>query len=200
MLIGLHGEAGSGKDTAYGFIANATPPEVPVRRDAFADRLKVSAARALGYPDPDSEKCIALCNALKVNGEIIVFVEGDTAEERDHWVITGREYLQLYGTEAHRDVFDQDFWVNQVLDHYRKGELLVVTDVRFPNEAEAILAAGGTIWEIVRPNAAKIAESGHASETRLPDDLIDLTIVNDGTLEEFREEVLDALTAEEAIA
>jgi len=37
--------------------------------------------------------------------------------------ITGRQALQRYGTEGHRDVFGEDFWVDALLpvDSYTEG-------------------------------------------------------------------------------
>jgi ABC-type dipeptide/oligopeptide/nickel transport system ATPase subunit len=70
MLIGINGEAGSGKDTVYSFIelwAQADGVRL-CRRDAFADRLKISAARALGMVSESPEECIDFCNRLKEPG------------------------------------------------------------------------------------------------------------------------------------
>jgi hypothetical protein len=193
MLIGLHGKMRSGKDTAAQFILEWAEGEFPaVRRDAFADRLKISAARALGYEGNNSD-CVDFCNELKLDGNWIEvsFVNDDLAETR---TISGREYLQYYGTEAHREVFDTDFWVNAVLDKYDPQELLVVTDVRFPNEAEAIRNAGGEVWQVLRQTPGfDNGVSGHASEMPLSSDLIDTTIVNNGTLDHFRDLVLSLM-------
>jgi hypothetical protein len=122
--------------------------------------------------------------------------------------ITGRQYLQNLGTEA-RKVFGPDFWVDQVLPqpsyigrshHPNTGkvewgvkhlhgddvDVLVITDLRFENEAQRIKALGGTIWEVLRPGTAS---DGHASEQKLPSDLIDREIINDGTLEDLEKVV-----------
>jgi hypothetical protein len=161
MLIGLHGRAGSGKDTVCEYIKEwAAKEDRLCRRDAFADRLKVSAARALGY-DGTPEECIARMNVLKEKGEVITLLNEYRRQE-----ITGREYLQRYGTEAHREVFNDSFWVDACLPvqyDYTGEEILVITDCRFPNEAERIHVLGGVLWEVTRPGDT-IKESGHASE------------------------------------
>ena len=66
-----------------------------------------------------------------------------------------------------------------------------ITDVRFPNEAALIRAAGGVVWKVVRPNLALPVDE-HPSETSV--DLVeaDAVLVNDGTL--------DALTARVDVA
>ena len=66
----------------------------------------------------------------------------------------------------------------------------VVGDVRFPNEAHILRQNGYVILEITRPRAGAEEEwRKHSSENGLPPDLIDETIHNDGTLEEFKEKV-----------
>lgn len=191
MLLGLHGRAGSGKDQSYRYIADwAQQHERPVRRDAFADRMKFSAARAIGY-DGDMTACIAICDQLKQPGWEIIVREPDGRVEH---VITGREYHQYFGTEAHRDVFGTSFWIDAVLDSYvpDAGELLVITDVRLPNEAEAIRDQGGEIWQIIRPGKP-ITEARHSSEQPLPEDLIDHVIRNTKDRDHLRRSVLRRL-------
>jgi hypothetical protein len=199
MIIGLSGLAQSGKDTSYqqirDILTEGKYPFVAVR-DAFADRLKISAIRAIcGSYFPDEMSAIAFANVLKEHGSIGITV-GDQYTE-----ITGREYLQFYGTEAHRDVFNNDFWIDAVIpdphtDHYygRKdlaelgiqglNPILVITDCRFPNEAEAIRYAGGRVWEIQRPGIEH--DDTHVSEKPLPRELVDYVISNDGTIRDLR--------------
>lgn len=187
MIIGLHGKAGSGKDTACEFLIEFLWDQgIYARRDAFADRLKLSAAKALGYMPDSTEEAVKICNDLKTKH--IVIVENFFDEEELTFSLTGehlsgREYLQNYGTEAHRDVFDRDFWVDAVLSKYdAQNEILIVTDVRFPNEAEAIRLAGGEVWQILRPGNVDLAAEGHSSEQPLPVELVDKVIHNDGSL------------------
>lgn len=204
MLIGLHGLAGSGKDTVYDLIKkdyHVPSSGLHVIRDAFADRLKVSAARALGF-NGSTQECIDFCNKLKVTGKIRTTWSGFGAPEIS---ITGREFLQRYGTEAHREVFAYDFWVDAVLPDgsdtqfygrtdLRARDILVVTDVRFENEAQRILDCGGSIWHIVR-DAVNVADD-HPSERPLPPEYITLTLDNNGTLEELRKKVNNLVWAE----
>lgn len=187
-VIGLHGGLESGKDTAFSMIEKVA--QRPVKRDAFADRLKQSAAAALGYKGDDP---IAFCNELKEVGQITIeLYPGDIYK-----IVTGREYLQWYGTEAHRQVFDPDFWIKAVLpdegrDDLEQDTLLVITDVRFPNEAEAVRRVGGEVWE-VDASKRKPRDESHASEKRLPDGLIDYVLDNNGTLEDLERNVRAAL-------
>lgn len=179
MLIGLHGRAGSGKDTACTFIqAWGGEHGEKVRRDAFADRLKLSAARMF-FPAADLEFALKWCNLVKEDGTLTVLVENDVG--RTATAITGREWLQRYGTECHREVFAQDFWVDAALRDHSSDEILVITDVRFRNEADAIRARDGVVWRIDRTDMAA-PEDLHPSERPLPDSCVDHVIVTDGNL------------------
>ena len=65
-----------------------------------------------------------------------------------------RKYLQRQGTEAVRDIVAPDAWVmalQRELDRSRH-ERVIITDVRFPNEAAAITQWGGTLVRVVRLN------------------------------------------------
>ncbi len=114
-------------------------------------------------------------------------------------------YLQSSGTEAHRDVFGLDFWIDATLPrwdgmgHTEEGifgldqgrDLLFITDVRFANEAERIKEWGGEIWHVVRDSVNE--GDMHASEQTLPEEYIDMTIDNNGSLRDLRMTVLKSL-------
>jgi hypothetical protein len=62
--------------------------------------------------------------------------------------------LQLLGTEATKPVFGDDIWLKRWFLSYsavRDTDHVVVPDVRFDVEADAIRRLGGTIIHIVRP-------------------------------------------------
>lgn len=191
-LIGLSGKAGAGKDTVFTVVRElAARAGCSAVRDAFADRLKESAAAALGIVSGGWE----FCNDLKDRGEVVWDLP-DLAETR----LTGRQFLQYYGTEAHRDVFGDDFWIRAVLPNPsaaffgRKDrfDLLVVTDVRFDNEAQAIKECGGEMWRVDRWGAGAAA-SGHASEGGIAEELIDRVIDNNGSMLDLRHHTARAL-------
>lgn len=194
-VLGLAGAAGAGEGTVARMIVDIRPDWIVVV-DHFADRLKISAARALGLQG-DHHDLIQQMNMLKMGGGIMTTIE---CEQEDGGLIEtyidGRRYLQLYGTEAHRDLFGPDFWVDQVLPDYsssdfgRDGQfdLLVIPDVRFPNEVERIRACGGEVWLVTGRSGAT---TGHVSEQE-----VDHTVVieNTGTIERLRDEVRRELT------
>jgi deoxynucleotide monophosphate kinase-like protein len=202
-VIGLTGAAGSGKDTACGYaLAWCEAEGYVAERVAFADPLKVSAARALGAPaEWTTEQCVEFCNEVKQPGvKIAVFkehkdyVDGTQTPLISNELfceVTGREYLQFYGTEAHRDVFGETFWQDvtaAVLDEKMAAgvDVVFITDTRFPNEGQFV-ANIGEVWSVERPLETKV--EAHASEIPLPDALITCIINNTGTLEELRDQV-----------
>lgn len=129
--------------------------------------------------------------------------------------LTGREYLQNLGNEA-RGVFGEDFWVDQVLPkpgldgglmrrpsgvahpetryaltkRYPGVDLLAISDLRYPNEAQRVLDCGGEVWEVIRPGTAS---DGHASEQVLDRKYVTRQIDNSGDLLALRYEVEKAL-------
>jgi hypothetical protein len=97
------------------------------------------------------------------------------------WGLSYRQILQRFGTEACRHTFGDDFWEKVLWANHRNMDYdLVIDDVRFPNEAEAILRKGGIMIEIIRPG---IEQMDHASEIPLPESLLSHRVINENTIE-----------------
>lgn len=180
MIIGLHGNKRAGKDTAYGFIKSAYPN---AQRLAFADKIKESLAALFGVS-------IREINTLKEERGVFK-IESESFEHSYTW----RSFAQRYGTEAHRDIFGEDFWVDMILprepEHVAENELLIITDVRFQNEAERIKHLGGHIIYINRLNL--FPNDSHISEERLSDEYFSYIINNNASLDMFKERVLEVV-------
>jgi len=173
LLIGLVGCAGSGKSTVAQRLVDAHG----YKNESFAKTLKDCAASIFGW----DRKAL----------------EGETPESRvwretvDRWWaarlnipnLTPRWVLQNLGTEVMRNGFHEDIWIASLQRRlHAHGSSVVVSDVRFPNEADAIRDAGGMLLRIERPG---YGGCGHATETALASFKADVTLVNDGTLEEL---------------
>jgi hypothetical protein len=65
----------------------------------------------------------------------------------------------------------------------------IITDLRFPNEYEAIKSREGITIRVVKPDNKKVSSDLHPSETALDDAEFDYEIVNDGTLEDLKDKV-----------
>lgn len=126
--------------------------------------------------------------------------------------ITVREFLQKLGTEAIRDGLHVNAWVNALFADYKiQGTPSlgladmssfypdwIITDCRFPNEAQAIKDRGGIVVRINRDKNGLSVKSPtgtsydtrsgqvtnlHPSETSLDDWNFDYIIENNGTIE-----------------
>lgn len=181
MIIGLTGKRGAGKDIVadylvgqYGFV-----------RVAFADPLKESVGALFGITREQIEKWK---NDRYVSVSVSVGFELEDGYQIPTAVLSFRKFLQRYGTEAHRQIFGDDFWIDQTFEHIRRllreGRDVIITDVRFDNEAEVITSVGGTVVEVKRPQN-EVADD-HASE-QLP--LADLDIWNDRDFDNLYAEV-----------
>lgn len=180
IIIGLAGAAGAGKDTVrhmleeeHGFVGLA-----------FADPVRDMARALLAHVYADH---FAQRRELK---ETAVPVLG----------VSYREIAQTLGTEWGRNTIRPLLWADIATAKVRlmlaRGERrVVISDVRFPDEAEAIRSMGGVVWVVTRQDAAPVRE--HVSEymARTAESWADAVIRNDGTLEELRERVAQELGA-----
>lgn len=180
-MLGIAGYKGSGKTTFAEFFTNqisADSPDAPQwLHDSFAAPIRRFAADLLDISLRDLE-------AIKEYPQPLL-------GERSL-----RQVMQVLGTEWMRNYCGQDVWLNalyaRVKRHHESGGPVIISDVRFVNEAEFIRKHGGAVVWIERPG---LTSGEHVSERGLPAHLVDYTITNDRTLEEFetRARVLAAL-------
>lgn len=190
-IIGIHGPSRSGKDTICNILIDRFPL-IRFERQGFADALKVSAAKSLGLKG-SSRELIAKMDNLKEEGQI-----------HTPWgKVSGREFLQFYGTEAHRQVFGDNFWLNQVIPdpsnprsrysgNHRTCDVLLIPDVRYQNEVERIVEARGRLWKVRRDSLDKYM-TGHASESEL-EAVWDRHIDNNESIDDLKIQVTTAFT------
>ena len=142
----------------------------------------------------------------------IPYTEDDWAAhgdfESDLIMLTPRKLLQLLGTEVGRQIIHPSIWVNALFADYKGVERLmnrgenrsyyeedypnwIITDVRFPNEVEAIENNGGIVIRIDRKSVSYGTEFTieHDSETVLDDYEFDYVIKNNGSINDLLEEV-----------
>lgn len=180
MLIGLCGAAGSGKNSVADFLANASAGSF--RQVAFADPLY---------------QCLSVITGLSV----AALQDRDTKETVIPWLgKSPRQMLQTLGTDWGRRSISDEMWVRitmeRIKDDLSAGRSVVITDVRFANEAAAVKSAGGRVIQVKRPGwAGNLTNEArlHASEAGLPDYLIDAVIVNRGSLNDLRDAVIAAI-------
>ena len=172
QLIGISGKMGSGKDTLYSIISNRFPG---YENKKFAYKVKLTACMLTGLPMLVFEKPMYKNYPLS------------------DWGMTVREFLQKLGTDCIRKQLHPNAWVKALFADFTEESLWVITDVRFPNEAQAIIDRGGILIRVVRDG---IPTSDHESETALDNWEFEHVITNNGSLEDLEIKVMQILTKE----
>jgi hypothetical protein len=94
-----------------------------------------------------------------------------------------RALLQRFGTEVGRNLWGENFWVDKAMAKVAQYDRVVIADMIYPNEYEAIRAANGKLWRVEKPGS--VAVNGHASESALDGFFFDSIVMNKGTLEDL---------------
>jgi hypothetical protein len=153
-LIGIAGYAGAGKDT----LADLLVEHFSFVKIAFADPMREIAAAinpivgVMGTDNPSEDEIIRYSDALEFHG----YTEAKALYPEM------RQFLQRLGTEAGRNILGTDFWVDLAMKRAQAHRRVVLSDMRFQNEAQAVKAAGGRTIRIQRPGV--VALNDHASE------------------------------------
>lgn len=184
MIVGLTGVAQVGKDTAAKALI-----EDGYKRVGFADALR-EILYALNPLIPTS-------GVESGNHAEVIIKERETVRLREIVDVFGwdgakqnkevRELLQRLGTEGGRKVLWDDIWIDAALNGVSCWDSVVLTDVRFDNEAAALREMAGVVIKVVRPGYGPI--NTHASDAGISAELVDHVIANDGTVEELHAEI-----------
>jgi hypothetical protein len=180
VIIGLCGAAGSGKNAVAGFLGDT----FGFQQAALADPLYEAVAAITG-------------------------MSIDELQDRRHkeqvigWIgRSPRQLLQSLGTEWGRDMVSRTLWIDHLfrrLDGLQAaGISVVVTDVRFDNEAQLLRDRyDARVWRVVRPAGTVSGEAmQHSSESGIAAGLVDRVVKNVGTLAKLREAVTAAAAAD----
>jgi len=192
IIVGVAGRAESGKDTICDFARSIlTNKNFVAKKIACADPLKDICEDVFWKSHGVPPQAFYGAQADK-NADL-------AAHGLSGW--SGRKILQYIGTEGFRYI-DSTIWAKHVA--YRANQLyegvydaVFVSDVRFPEEAEAIKSIGGVIWRVYRPSSDQPTSqglSGHQSETSVDKIIHDRVIHNGGTLDDLRARVDDLLS------
>ena len=227
---------GSGKNTVCDIIQDLCKKnnESYFEQKAFAGKLKTIASMLTGIPvekfeDQEFKKTNLPehWNTLQQSGRNKVSLP-----------MTVRELLQKLGTEAMRQGLHTNVWVNALFADYKPDctpkdafnkdlPNWIITDMRFPNEMEAVVERKGITIRVNRDADIKVQHSGkeddftiekfdknnpkhvalkagqdkmlHPSETALDDAKFDYEIINDAGIPELIEKVREILIKESII-
>ncbi len=161
-VVAFIGPAGCGKSTAAAFLRE----EYGYSLLKFAHPIK-QMLRVIGLEDRHLEgdeketPCDLLCGT------------------------SPRKGMQTLGHEWGRKLIHPDIWVRawmrEAVWKLQNGHRLVVDDLRYPNELDAILRLGGATIRIVRKDAHQC--DAHDSETQFV--MSQRVIVNDGSIDKL---------------
>lgn len=137
----------------------------------FAGKLKQIASLMTGIPIEKFEDQEFKKTYLGEEWNYSVALDRDTMlQEYKSWEekpMTVRELLQKLGTEAIRDGLHTNAWVNALFSDYKKLHITkgivagpqypdwIITDTRFPNEAQVIKDRGGIVIRVNRNTSQK---------------------------------------------
>lgn len=180
MIIGICGHARNGKDS----VAHVFKDLWGFEHRSFAKPLKDACKFIFDWSDEE--------------------IEGRLKDVEDvRWGITPRLAMQLIGTEfgqymlcekseKFKVVVGRNLWVKRCLDD-AGDKNIVISDVRFPHEADAIRSKGGIIIRVIRRGFE--GNSLHASEVEMEKIKPDFVIHNDYSLDYLNEEVCNIAIA-----
>lgn len=189
MILGLTGLPGAGKDTVADYL---------VRRHgftkmAFADPLYDEVAEAFGVTvdflrnratkeTPLPELALRNCREPGFVDAMAVALL-DAGEDADAVALAARSprwVLRMWGTE-YRRAQRPDYWVDRTEERLYGllGTKIVLTDVRFENEADLVLGYRPSqitnLWCILRTGTQG---SSHASDRGIPSRAVDVFLNN----------------------
>ena len=172
-LIGITGYKRAGKDTAAAVIASILGYDLVQFAGTLKDMMRALLA-GQGMPVEEIER----------------YVEGDLKDDPTPHLLgnSPRHAMQTLGTEWGREQLDDSIWVTMALRAAaRAAKGAIITDVRFPNEARAVRAAGGFLIRVERAELEQT--SAHASEVHIKDIPVDQILRNDRDRESFQGKV-----------
>lgn len=191
MIISLTGYGFAGKDS----LADVFVAEHGFHRYAWADTLRLAASvlnpvvgvRLDGQPIEclDGREWVGYESVRIIRYNEAVSTVGYVEAKSKYPEL--REILQRLGTEVGRNLISDNVWVDatfaRIEREYGLDADIVITDTRFPNEADAVRQRGGYVVRIDRPGVGPVND--HPSETSMEDYRFDQYIVNDGTLDDL---------------
>lgn len=191
MIIGISAKAHSGKDLVGDYLVD----KYGFKKVKFADKLKEIVALCLSVPrdmleNQEYKETILpsewwVFEIPNLEGGVTVYPYEkykDEYHEKFLVKVTPRWLLQKIGTECFRNIISPMFWVNALFASFVDGVDYVITDVRFPNEADKVKESGGTL---IRLNRDGCLLSSHKSEIALDSYDFDSVVDNNGTKEEL---------------
>lgn len=174
QIIGFMGSIGSGKSASTDYMVSKHKH----KEHAFAKPLK-ELAQTLGFKHKE-----------------VYGTQEEKMQLNEHWGITGRTFMQNFATQMMREMLPDviptmdlgkynNIWIKlfeiHITELKKKSRTpkIVVSDLRFPDEADAIKTHGGFIIKLIRSTDTEEKIASHASETAGDEIEPDFVILND---------------------
>lgn len=147
LLLAFTGRAGAGKDTAAAYL-----------EDHYAFTV-------IAFAEPLLDMGHALAHHADVDGAWLT----ERALKEKPMAVLGISYRNFARTVADAlRRFDENFFARIAVHRARQamalGSNVVITDLRYPNEAEALRPLGAQLVRITRPTAELAPVAHHSSE------------------------------------
>jgi hypothetical protein len=211
-ILLISGRSQSGKDTSANFLIK----EKGFRRLAFADPLKESVSREwkleLSSLHDQSQKELPLLNmpvvfetpldtsilfdlsdhfrtqdGHRANGFNFDYTDNLAKNESGQTLYWTRRALMVFKGKMNR-VADKQYWIKLALEQIKEGDRVVITDCRYPNEAQVVAnwakerGFDSSVIRIERPSIPRINEDSESSMDQYP---FDSVYINSGSLEDL---------------
>lgn len=187
--IAISGKVNSGKSTVSDLFSSV-----------YLDRHVDDKVQQAALADPIKE--IILIMFPKTSKETLYGPSKNRSETipgayKDGQPLTYRKLLQDLGTEVGRG-YKSSIWLD-VMDHKAETAkangigLFIVTDVRFRNEFDHLKAAGYFMVRVTRDSQLSLNHSSETEQESIKDTEFNAVIRNDGTLDDLRGNVSDAM-------
>ena len=191
--VAIIGKAGSGKDTVYKILSKnrynqvILTGQVEMKKIAFADSVKEIAMKM--YP------------FLKKN---VLFAPSKLRSTRipnsfkDGQPLTVRQLLIDIGTKLGRS-YNENIWIENLilkvnkLNKVQSNKMIVVTDVRFRNEFDALKNNNFFMIKLNRDDHTLINDISETQQDEIKDYEFNFILNNNGTLKELDKEIVDNL-------
>lgn len=171
IIIGLTGYAGAGKSTVAAYLER----EYAFAPIALADPIKAMLAALFAEADLDARWLTD--RAMK--------------EQPSPLGPSYRHLMQSLGTEWGRAVGGANFWLRvaqvKALQAQHRGDNVVISDVRYANEAAWVRAAGGRLVRIHRD--ALMPVRTHTSETEAESLATDMEVWNTASVATLHDQI-----------
>lgn len=196
LSIGIAGRARRGKGTIAAIMTNwCALHGIPSQIVSFADPIKDWLTQIVGTSTPfrgtDQERNAPIQHMIWAEfappfQQAAAELLGADYDNMDH--PTGRQLMQLFGSQVIRQQFLPDVWVRIANHRCRAFQgVSLVDDVRFPNEAKIF----DLVLKVNRPNFPLSTHASEVSVDQIELDIFSRIFDNDGTIDDLTIKVHD---------